>query len=244
MATIREWHVDPVAFERDYLKPIHRVGTITSTLIFLALFLPSIWLYFITGVFPDWQTILTGFGLAMTYAIPFYISEPIAYYPIVGNAGWYLCGTIGNGSNLRPMRRSCAGGGRSKRRNHGGRVSCSCRRDGFCLRQRAGHIFRSAPHKPDSAVLPRLAPGRLQSLPVASRIRLCVGTVHTARLEIRSLCLRFGLGAHTLQSALRMGFGHMRFGDDGRRLGHAPLPQDRGVVLLCLSERLLPLALP
>jgi hypothetical protein len=101
MATVREWHVDPVAFERDYLKPIHRVGTITSTLIFLALFLPSIWLYFITGVFPDWQTILTGFGLAMTYAIPFYISEPIAYYPIVGNAGWYLCGTIGNGSNLR-----------------------------------------------------------------------------------------------------------------------------------------------
>ena len=231
MATVREWHVDPVAFERDYLKPIHRVGTITSTLIFLALFLPSIWLYFITGVFPDWQTILTGFGLAMTYAIPFYISEPIAYYPIVGNAAGIVRHHRKWLEPARPLRCSCAGGGRRQGGNHGGRARCSCRRDGLRLRQRAGHLLRSAPHKPDPAVLPSLAPGRLQSLPIARRIRFCMGTVHTARLEICSLRLRFGLGAHTLQSALRMGFGHMRFGDDGCRLGHASLSQDRGSFL-------------
>jgi len=101
MSAIHEIKVDPKAFDEDYLKPIHRVGTILSTGIFFALFLPSIFLFIFHQVFPDWQTIVGGFALAMTYAVPFYFSEPIAYFPILGNAGWYLTGTVGNGSNLR-----------------------------------------------------------------------------------------------------------------------------------------------
>jgi len=93
--------IDPAAFARDYLKPVHRVGTITALAVFLALFIPSILLYVLYGQFPSWQTIATGFGLAMTYALPFYFSEPISYYPIVGNAGWYMISATGNGSNLR-----------------------------------------------------------------------------------------------------------------------------------------------
>lgn len=65
------------------------------------MFLPSILLYVVYGQTPAWSSIVAGFALAMTYALPFYISEPIAYYPIVGNAGWYISATIGNGSNLR-----------------------------------------------------------------------------------------------------------------------------------------------
>lgn len=94
-------NIDPAAFTRDYLKPVHRVGTATALAVFLALFIPSILLYLLYGQFPSWQTIVTGFGLAMTYAVPFYFSEPISYYPIVGNAGWYMISTTGNGSNLR-----------------------------------------------------------------------------------------------------------------------------------------------
>lgn len=94
-------NIDPAAFARDYLKPVHRVGTATALAVFLALFIPSILLYLLYGQFPAWQTIVTGFGLAMTYAAPFYFSEPISYYPVVGNAGWYMISTTGNGSNLR-----------------------------------------------------------------------------------------------------------------------------------------------
>ncbi len=93
--------IDPAVFARDYLKPVHRVGTITALAVFLALFLPAILLYVIYGQFPPWSTIATGFALAMTYAVPFYFSEPISYYPVVGNAGWYMVSTTGNGSNLR-----------------------------------------------------------------------------------------------------------------------------------------------
>jgi len=93
--------IDPAVFARDYLAPVHRVGTITALAVFLGLFLPTILLFLLYREFPAWSTIATGFALAMTYALPFYISEPIAYYPIVGNAGWYMVSTTGNGSNLR-----------------------------------------------------------------------------------------------------------------------------------------------
>ncbi len=101
MTRVNEKRIDPGLFEVEYLRPIHRVGTITSVAVFLALFLPSILLYVLYGVFPTWKAIGTGFALAMTYAVPFYFSEPISYYPIVGNAGWYMTATTGNGSNLR-----------------------------------------------------------------------------------------------------------------------------------------------
>ncbi len=95
------YNIDPGAFENDYLKPVHKVGTISTAILAFGMFLPSILLYLIYGQTPTWGSIMTGFALAMTYAFPFYISEPIAYYPIVGNAGWYLSATVGNGSNLR-----------------------------------------------------------------------------------------------------------------------------------------------
>ncbi|MGE5483530.1 MAG: hypothetical protein ACM3X4_00760 [Ignavibacteriales bacterium] len=101
MTSQGEKRIDPALFESEYLGPIHRVGTITSVLVFLALFLPSTLLYLVYGVFPKWSALITGFALAMTYAVPFYFSEPISYYPIIGNAGWYMTATTGNGSNLR-----------------------------------------------------------------------------------------------------------------------------------------------
>jgi hypothetical protein len=96
-----EYNISQTAFEQDYLKPIHKVGTIASIILFLGMFLPSLLLYLIYAQAPGWSEIATGFALAMTYAAPFYLSEPISYYPIVGNAGWYLTATVGNGSNLR-----------------------------------------------------------------------------------------------------------------------------------------------
>lgn len=51
MSAIHEIKVDPKAFDEDYLKPIHRVGTILSTGIFFALFLPSIFFVYLPSGF-------------------------------------------------------------------------------------------------------------------------------------------------------------------------------------------------
>lgn len=88
-------------YETEYLKPVHRVGVITTLAISAAMFLPGILLYLIYGVAAPWDAILAGMGLALTYAVPFFIIEPISYYPIYGDAGNYMAMTTGNVSNLR-----------------------------------------------------------------------------------------------------------------------------------------------
>jgi hypothetical protein len=40
-------------------------------------------------------------GLALTYAVPFFIIEPISYYPTLGDAGTYMSFLAGNISNMR-----------------------------------------------------------------------------------------------------------------------------------------------
>lgn len=65
------------------------------------MFLPSLWLYLQYGVFPPIHGILVGMGLALTYAVPFWIVEPISYYPTLGDAATYMSFLAGNISNMR-----------------------------------------------------------------------------------------------------------------------------------------------
>lgn len=88
-------------YEKEYLAPVHRIGVWTCIAISAAMFLPGILLYLIYGVAAPWDAILAGMGLALTYAVPFFIIEPISYYPIYGDAGNYMAMTTGNVSNLR-----------------------------------------------------------------------------------------------------------------------------------------------
>lgn len=88
-------------YEKEYLAPVHRVGFWTCIAISVAMFLPGILLYLIYGAAAPWDAILTGMGLALTYAVPFFIIEPISYYPVYGDAGNYMAMTTGNVSNLR-----------------------------------------------------------------------------------------------------------------------------------------------
>lgn len=93
--------VDPVVYERDFLKPIHFVGRWTNLVAVLFMFLPSVWLWLQYGIFPPGNHIAYGMTLALTYAVPFWIIEPIAYYPTLGNAATYMSFLAGNISNMR-----------------------------------------------------------------------------------------------------------------------------------------------
>ena len=93
--------IDPEVYEKEFSRPIHRVGRITCLLAALAMFLPSLWLYLQYGVFPPAKAILAGMALALTYAAPFFIIEPISYYPTLGDAGTYMSFLTGNIANMR-----------------------------------------------------------------------------------------------------------------------------------------------
>jgi hypothetical protein len=93
--------IDPQVYEKEFSQPIHRVGRITCLLTILGMFLPPLWLYLQYGVFPPAKAILVGMGMALTYAAPFFIIEPISYYPTLGDAGTYMSFLAGNIANMR-----------------------------------------------------------------------------------------------------------------------------------------------
>jgi len=93
--------IDPEVYEKEFSRPIHRVGRITCMMVVLAMFLPSIWLYLQYGVFPPMKAVLAGMGYALIYAVPFFIIEPISYYPTLGDAGTYMSFLTGNIANMR-----------------------------------------------------------------------------------------------------------------------------------------------
>lgn len=93
--------IDPQVYQEEFLKPVHKVGRITCALAILGMLLPSAWLYFQYGIFPPISAIMVGMGLALTYAVPFFIIEPISYYPTLGDAGTYMSFLAGNISNMR-----------------------------------------------------------------------------------------------------------------------------------------------
>lgn len=99
--TLEMADIDPVVFDRDFTQPIHRVGRWTNLLVAALMFLPSLWLLAQYGVFPAANHIAYGMYLALIYAVPFYIVEPIAYYPTLGNAATYMSFLAGNISNMR-----------------------------------------------------------------------------------------------------------------------------------------------
>lgn len=88
-------------YTRDFSIPIHRMGRLTNLVAVAGMFLPSLWLYLQYGVFPPWSGIVFGMGLALTYAIPFWIIEPISFYPTLGDAATYMSFLAGNISNMR-----------------------------------------------------------------------------------------------------------------------------------------------
>jgi hypothetical protein len=93
--------IDPQVYEKEFSAPIHKVGMVTCGLAILGMFLPPAWLYFQYGIFPPISAIMVGMGLALTYAVPFFIIEPISYYPTLGDAGTYMSFLAGNISNMR-----------------------------------------------------------------------------------------------------------------------------------------------
>jgi len=88
-------------YAQEFSRPVHRIGMITCGLAVLGNLLPPAWLYLQYGIFPTAAAIAKGMGLALTYAVPFFIIEPLIYYPTLGDAGTYMSFLSGNISNMR-----------------------------------------------------------------------------------------------------------------------------------------------
>lgn len=82
-------------------KSVIRIGQITLTLVIIAGFAPSIFLYFMYGVeISIKQMAGAALSIFVVYGV-FYPVEPLAYYPSLGLAGTYMGWLAGNVGNMR-----------------------------------------------------------------------------------------------------------------------------------------------
>lgn len=88
-------------YNEEYLPSIVRVGRfvlLASTLFF---FVPFLYTWIGLGIEPSWPAITKGAFAWLLINLPWWISEPIAYFPVQGVTGILICSLAGNASNMR-----------------------------------------------------------------------------------------------------------------------------------------------
>lgn len=82
-------------------KAVIRIGQVTLSLVIIAGFLPSLFLYFFYGVkISVSQMVAASVSIFVVYGA-FYPIEPLTYYPSLGLAGTYMGWLAGNVGNMR-----------------------------------------------------------------------------------------------------------------------------------------------
>lgn len=88
-------------YKDEYLPSIVKVGRIILSVSLIVFFLPFLSTWVIYGVKPHWAEIGQGVFAWILINAPWWISEPISYFPILGVAGTFISFLSGNGSNMR-----------------------------------------------------------------------------------------------------------------------------------------------
>ena len=88
-------------YNKEYLPSIVRVGRVVLLASTLFFFVPFLYTWIAWGISPDWPAILKGSFAWLLINLPWWVSEPIAYFPVQGITGMLLCSLAGNASNMR-----------------------------------------------------------------------------------------------------------------------------------------------
>lgn len=88
-------------YQANFMPRIHRIGRTTMAIAFVLAFLPVIYFYFVKGYqFPASSyfnviVAITSIGLGL------WLTEPLAFWPVLGSAGTYMAYLSGNVSGMR-----------------------------------------------------------------------------------------------------------------------------------------------
>jgi len=88
-------------FNSKYMPSLVIIGRIILSLAMFYFFVPFLWTWFGKGIQPQWKEIAGASAIWLMMQLPWYISEPIAYFPIQGVTGMLVCALAGNSSNMR-----------------------------------------------------------------------------------------------------------------------------------------------
>lgn len=77
------------------------LGRIILTVSLLVFFVPFLTTWFVFGIQPNWQMLVKALIPWLILNLPWWISYPISYVPILGVPGTFLCFLSGNVANMR-----------------------------------------------------------------------------------------------------------------------------------------------
>ncbi len=98
-------NIEQGAVEADYaahfMPEVHRTGRWTMAFAMILSFLPVIYFLFIKGYTLPWSTYISGMVGIASIGIGMWLSEPEAYWPVLGSAGTYISYLSGNVGAMR-----------------------------------------------------------------------------------------------------------------------------------------------
>lgn len=89
------------AYVKEFLPAVHRIGRITMVIAMVFSLLPAFYFYFVKGYQLPMSTYISATVMMVAMMGGGWISEPTAYWPILGSAGSYMAYLSGNVSGMR-----------------------------------------------------------------------------------------------------------------------------------------------
>lgn len=88
-------------YKDEYLPSIVKTGRLILSASLVVFFMPFLVSWFVYGIQPNWGAIIQGVVAWVIMNAPWWLSEPISYFPVLGVAGTFISFLSGNGSNMR-----------------------------------------------------------------------------------------------------------------------------------------------
>lgn len=90
-----------IDYQENFMPKVHRIGRITMVMAFILAFLPVVYFYFIAG-YRESATSYINTAIAIgSIGIGMWLTEPLAYWPVLGSAGTYMGYLSGNVGGMR-----------------------------------------------------------------------------------------------------------------------------------------------
>jgi len=88
-------------YKNNFMPQVHRIGRGTMTLAMILSFLPVAYFIIVKGYSLPFSTYLAGIVSVSSIGIGMWLSEPEAYWPVLGSAGTYIAYLSGNVGGMR-----------------------------------------------------------------------------------------------------------------------------------------------
>lgn len=88
-------------YQTNFMPTVHKIGRITMAIAFVLAFLPVLYFHFIVGYKEPMSAYINVIVAIASIGIGMWLTEPLAYWPVLGSAGTYMAYLSGNVGGMR-----------------------------------------------------------------------------------------------------------------------------------------------